>query len=194
MTVPHHTSSDIHGVLQSSFNLSQGSLPPAEGGSRDFEPFAPLWGLVTPTSTSSHLVTSSWHPMHLNTAIATSEFSAQQMREIYELAQEGQWLGAKFTKDFTELSSQEALFHIMVQVSSYENVADGHPDHYTTYYAIMCSEGDDDDECERSIKGLHKKASKAWLDTNSTLFQHILEFETELVDLIMEANNLLQAQ
>ena len=47
--------------------------------------------------------------MHLNTVIVTLGFSAQQMREIYELAQEGQWLGAKFTKDFTELSSQEAL-------------------------------------------------------------------------------------
>ena len=101
---------------------------------------------------------------------------------------------AKLTKDFAKLSCQEVLFHVVVQASSYEKVATRHPDCYTTYHAIMHSEGNDDDECKSSIKDLHKKASEARLDTKSMLFWHILDFETKLVDFIMEAETLLQMQ
>ena len=57
----------------------------------------------------------------------------------------------------------------------------------------MHCEGDNDNKHERSIEDLHKKASEAWLHTNSMLFWHVLEFETKLVEFITEAKTLLQA-
>ena len=170
MTIPCHPSSDVHGIHQSSFDVSQGSLPPADAGGGDFKPFAPPWGLAAPVSTSSHYVTSSGPPMHLNTTVATSGFSAEQINEIYDLAQEGQRLGSKIAKDFAELSCQEALFCVAAQSSGYEKVACGHPDCYTTYCAIMHFEGDNNDECKKSIEDLCIKVGQAWLDTNSMLF------------------------
>ena len=171
MIIPHCSSSDIHGIHQSSFNISQGSLLPAEVGSRDYEPFALPQGFVTPMSTSSHLVTSSGPPMaiHLDTVVDTSVFSAEQIKRIYDLAQEGQRLGSKIAKDFTDLSCQ-ALFHIAAQLTSYEKVAGRCLDCYTAYYAIMHAKGENVNEHEESIEYLCKKVGQAWLDTNSTLF------------------------
>ena len=132
--------------------------------------------------------------MHLNTVVATSGFSTEQIKEIYDLVQEGQRLGSKIAKDFTNLSCQEALFHIVAQSTGYEKVASRHPDHYTAYYAIMYSEGDNDNEHEELIEDLHKKVCQAWLDTNSTLFWHVLEFETKFVEFLTEVEALLQVQ
>ena len=193
---PRHRSSDLHGVHQSSFDISQGSLPPAEAGSGNYEPFTPPQGFATPTSTSSHLVTSSRPSitMHLDTVVAASGFSAKQIKGIYNLAQEGQRLGSKIAKDFANLSCQEALFCIAAQSTSYEKVASGHPDCYTVYYAIMHTEGENNTEHEEAIEYLCKKEGQAWLDTDSTLFWHILEFEAKLAEFLTEAEALLQVR
>ena len=103
MTIPCHPSSDVHGIHQSSFDVSQGSLAPAEAGGGDFKPFTPPRGLAIPVSTSSHYVTSSRPTMYLNTTVATSGFSAEQINEIYDLVQEGKGWDPRLPK--TLLSS-----------------------------------------------------------------------------------------
>ena len=99
--------------------------------------------------------------MHLNTVVATTGFSTKQINEIYDLTQEGQRLGSKIAKDLAKLSCQETLFHVVAQSSGYEKVACRHPDCYTTYYTIICSDGDNNDEHKKLIKDLHKKAGQA---------------------------------
>ena len=42
--------------------------------------------------------------MHLDMVVAMSGFSAEQIKDIYDLAQEGQSLGSKIAKDFAKLS------------------------------------------------------------------------------------------
>ena len=71
--------------------------------------------------------------MHLDTTVAAAGFSVKQIKGIYNLAQEGQRLGSKIAKDFTDHSYQEALFHIVAQSTGYDKVSSGHLDHYTAY-------------------------------------------------------------
>lgn len=132
--------------------------------------------------------------MNLNMVVDTSGHSDEQIDDIYDLAQEGQRLGSEIGKDFTELSYQEALFCIMDQSTGYENVASRYPDCYTAYYATMHLKGNDNNEHEELISNIHKKAGQVWLDTNSSLFQHVFEFKTKLVEFITMAEALLQVQ
>ena len=57
MITPCCASANPNAVHQS-FNLSQGSFPPAEGGSGDFENFAPPRGVATPTGTTQFVTSS----------------------------------------------------------------------------------------------------------------------------------------
>ena len=44
--------------------------------------------------------------------------------------------------NFIHLSQSEALFHMGVQATGYEKVTSGRPDHVTTYYLMIKSEGE----------------------------------------------------
>ena len=58
----------------------------------------------------------------------------------------------------------------------------------------MYSEGGNDDQCVECIEDICIKAGQTWLETNSTLLQHVFDFNTKLADFLMEAKALLQAQ
>ena len=124
--VPHHLSANPNAIHQS-FDLSLGSLLPAKAGSGEYNIFALPKGFITPVNMSSQFVTSSRPPvtMNLDKVLATSCLSAMQSKEIFLLAQEGQRLGMMIAQKFTNLSTQEALFHIGAQSSGYEKVASG---------------------------------------------------------------------
>ena len=125
-----------------SFNMSQGSLPPADCGSLDIEMFAPPTGVVTPTSVNQ-FVSSSGPPMtmQLDAALATAGLSKEQAEEIFLLTCEAQKLGRKLVRDFINLSSKEALFCMDVQATGYEKVASGCAYHVTAYLTMIRSEG-----------------------------------------------------
>ena len=79
------------------------------------------------------------------------------------------------------------------QATGYEMIASGCPDHITTYYAIMCSEEEKVKEFDEAIDHLCEKAGEAWLETNSTLFCHALEYEAKLNEFVAESENAIQA-
>ena len=79
-------------------------------------------------------------------------------------------LETKIAQNFISLSSQEVIFHMGAQYTGYEKVASGHPDHFTSYYSIMCSEGEEVKGFDEVIDHLCKQTGEAWLETNSTLF------------------------
>ena len=78
-----HTSADSNAALWS-FDMSRGSLPPADSGSCEIEMFVPPMGVVTPMSVNQ-FVTSSGPPMtmQLDAAIATAGLSKEQAEEIF---------------------------------------------------------------------------------------------------------------
>ena len=83
-----HASGDLNAALQS-FDLSRGSLPPADSGSCEFEMFVHnLRGVVTPMS-ATQFITSSGPPvtMQLDMAIAMAGLSTEQVEEIFLLTQ-----------------------------------------------------------------------------------------------------------
>ena len=94
-------SADPNAALQS-FDLRQGSLPPADSGSCGFEMFALPRGVVTPMS-ATQFVTSSGPPatMQLDMAIAMAGLSMEQVEEIFLLTDEAKKLGGGGEKDCT---------------------------------------------------------------------------------------------
>ena len=102
----------------------------------------PSLGVVTPVS-ATQSVTSSGPPatMQLDTTITMAGLSKEQAEEIFLLTHKAQKLGRKTARDFINLSSQEALFHMGTQAPGHEKVASGCPDHVAAYYTIMHSEG-----------------------------------------------------
>ena len=121
-----------------SFDMSQGSLPPADCGSLDIEMFMPLTGVVTPSSVNQ-FVSSSGPPMgmQLEAALAMTGLSKEQAEEIFLLTHEAQKLGRRLVHDFIHLSNKEALFRMGIQVTGYEKATSGCPDHVTAYYMMI---------------------------------------------------------
>ena len=138
----HHVSANPNAGIQS-FDLSQGSLPPADSGSCEFKMFTLPRGVVTPVSVTQ-FITSSGPPatMQLDMAIAMAGLSTEQVEEIFLLTHEPKKLGRKIACDFINLSSQEVLFHMGAQATGYEKVASGCPDCVMAYYTIMHSKGE----------------------------------------------------
>ena len=79
-----------------SFDMSQGSLPPADCESLDIEMFMPLTGVVTPSSVNQ-FVSSSGPPtgLHLEAALTVTGLSKEQAKEIFLLTHEAQKLGRR---------------------------------------------------------------------------------------------------
>ena len=119
--------------------------------------------------------------MQLDAALAMAGLSKEQAEEIFLLTHKAQKLERKLVCDFIHLSNKEALFCIGIQATGYEKATSGCPDHVTAYYMIIRSEGEGvEAEKLEAIDCLHKEAGKAWLDTNSTLFCHALEYQNKL--------------
>ena len=114
-------------------------------------------------------------------------YPAKQAEEIFLLTCEAKKLGRKIACEFINLSSQEVLFHMGAQATGYEKVASGCPDCVTAYYHAIMKISD------KAIDCLHERAGDAWLDTNSTLFQHALEYEMKMNDFLTESKNAIEA-
>ena len=56
-----------------------------------------------------------------------------------------------------------------IQATGYEKAASGCPDHVTTYYSMIKSEGEgmSAEKIDEAIEHLWKEAGEAWLDMNS---------------------------
>ena len=143
----------------------------------------------------NQFVTSSGHPltMQLDSAIAIAGLSRQQAENIFHLTCITQKLGRKLAHDFINLSSQEALFRMGIQATGYEKVASGCPDCVSAYYTMMCSEGVEAGKLNEAFDCLCKEAGEAWLDTNSILFCHTLEYQNKLSNFLKESKGAIEA-
>ena len=175
--------------------MSRGSLPP-DRGSVDTEIFASSTRMVTPSS-AHHLVSSSGQPMsvQLDPVLATSGLTKEQTEEIFLLTCEVQTLCGRLALDFIQLSHQEALFRMGVQAAGYEKATQGHPDHAMAYYSLIKSEGEgtSEDKLDEAIEHLREAGGVAWLDTNSLLFSHALEYQNKMIELITSSREAIQA-
>ena len=162
----------------------------------DTEVFTSPTGIVTP-STTHHLVSSSGQPanLKLDPVLATSRLTKVQTEEIFLLTREVQALCGKLSLDFIQLSHQEALFHMAVQAAGYKKATRGHPDRATAYYSLIKSEGEgtSEDKLDKDIECLREAGGVAWLDTNSLLFSHALEYQNKMIELIMNSQEAIQA-
>ena len=189
----HHMSANSNAGLWS-FNMSQGSLLPADSGSCEIEMFVPLIGVVTPMSVNQ-LVSSSVLPttMQLDAATTMAGLSKEQAEEIFLLTCEAQKLGRKITHDFINLSSQEVHFLMGIQATGYEKVASGCPDCVTAYYTMIHSEGVEAEKLNEAFDHLCQEACQAWFDTNSILFHHTLEYQNKLSNFLKEIEDAIEA-
>ena len=78
-----------------------------------------------------------------------------------------------------------------VLATGYEKVASGCPDHVTAYYTMICSEGVK--KLDEAFDHLCQEAGEAWLDTNSILFHHALEYQNKLSDFLTESEEAIEA-
>ena len=74
-----------------------------------------------------------------------------------------------------------------VQSTVYKKVASGCPDCVTAYYMMIWSEGVEAEKLDKAFDHLHKEEGEAWLDTNSILFHHTLEYQNKLSDFLTES-------
>ena len=97
--------------------------------------------------------------------------------------------------DFIQLSHKEALFHMGVQATGYEKATSGCPDRVTAYYSMIKSEGEGTsvEKLDEAIDHLREEAGKAWLDMNSILFHHALEYQNKMSDFLTESNEAIEA-
>ena len=133
--------------------------------------------------------------MQLDAVLVTSRLTKEQTEEIFLLTREVQALCGKLTLDFIQLSHQEALFHMGVQAAGYEKATQGRPDRATAYYLLIKSEGEgaSEEKLDKAIEHLREAGGMAWLDTNSLLFGHTLEYQNKMIELIMSSREAIQA-
>ena len=178
-----------------SFDMSQGSFPPADHGNLNSEMFAPPTGVVTPSSVNQFF-SSSGPPvaMKLEAALAMTGLSKEQAEEIFLLTCKAQMLGRRLTCNFIHLFHKEALFRMGIQATGYEKATSGCSDHVTAYYTMIQSEGEgtSGEELDKAIDHLWQEAGEAWLDTNSILFHHALKYQNKMSDFLMESDEAIE--
>ena len=162
----------------------------------DTEILASSTGMVAPSS-AHQLVSSSGQPMNvqLDPVIATSGLTKVQAEEIFLLSHKVQTLCRRLALDFIQLSHQEVLFRMGVQATGYEKATRGRPDCATAYYSLIKSEGEgtSKDKCDEAIERLRETGGAAWLDTNSLLFRHALEYQNNMIELFTRSREAIQA-
>ena len=99
------------------------------------------------------------------------------------------------TQYLSQLSHKEALFRMGVQATGYEKATSGCPDHVTAYYSMIKSEGEGTsaEKLDEAIDHLQNEAGKAWLDMNSILFCHTLEYQNKMSDFLTESDEAIEA-
>ena len=109
-----------------------------------------------------------------------------QTEEIFLLSCEVQTLHGRLALDFIQLSHQEVLFHMGVQATGFEKATWGHPDCTATYSSLIKSKGEGISKAKRdeAIEHLREEGGAAWLNTNSLLFRHALEYQNNMIELI----------
>ena len=82
-----------------------------------------------------------------------------------------------------------------VQATRYEKATHECPDCATAYYTLTKSEGEgaSDEKLDEAIEHLWEVAGEAWLDTNSLLFSHALEYQKKMVELLTGSGEAIQA-
>ena len=152
-------------------------------------------GVVTPLSVNQFVSSSGPSTnMQLDAALAMAGLSKEQAEEIFLLTCKAQKLGRKLVCNFIHLSNKEALFHMGIQATGYEKVTSGCPDHVTTYYMMIWSEGEDTEaeKLDEAIDCLCKEAGEAWLDINSILFCHTLEYQNKLSNFLKDSKDAIE--
>ena len=82
-----------------------------------------------------------------------------------------------------------------VQAARYENATWGHLDHVTAYYSLIKSKGKgaSEDKLDEAIEHLREAGGLAWLDTNSLLFSHTLEYQNKMIEFVVSSGEAIQA-
>ena len=82
-----------------------------------------------------------------------------------------------------------------VQATGYEKATSWCSNHVTMYYSMIKSKGEgaSAEKLEEAINCLRKEAGKAWLDTNSILFHHALEYQKKMIEFITESGGAIEA-
>ena len=132
--------------------------------------------------------------MQIDAALVMSGLSKEQAEEIFLLTHKAQTLGRKLACDFIQLSHKEALFRMGVQATGYEKAASGCPDRVTAYYSIK-SEGESMsvEKIDEAIEHLREEAGEAWLDMNSILFHHALEYQNKMSNFLTQSGEAIEA-
>ena len=133
--------------------------------------------------------------MQLDAVLMTSGLTKEQNEEIFLLTHEVQTLHRKLSLDVIQLSHQEVLFYMGVQAAGYEKATWGCPDCAMAYYSLIKSEGEglSDEKLDEAIEHLREAGGVAWLDTNSLLFSHALQYQKKMVELITSSREGIQA-
>ena len=114
--------------------------------------------------------------MQVDPVLTTSGLTEAQF-EISLLSRDVQTLRGKLALDFIQLSNQEALFHMGAQATGHKKAIRGHPD---------CPTGQRDKATQRS-------GEVTWLETNSLLFCHSLEYQNNMIQLVTRSQEAIQA-
>ena len=159
-----------------SLDSNRGSLPLDRGV--DTEVPVSSAGLVTPSSACQPVQSSGQLTnMQVDSIFVTSRLTAEQYEEIFLLSHEVQTLCGKLALDFIQLSHQEAQFCMGAQATSHEKAIREHPDRSTG----KCNEA------------TQHSGEVTWLETNSLLFLHTLEYQNNMIQLITRSQEAIQA-
>ena len=135
-------------------------------------------GMVTPSSACQPVLSSGQVAnTQVDSVLATSRLTEAQSEEIFLLSCEVQTLHGKLALGFIQLSHQEALFCMGAQATGHEKATLEHPDR---------SMGQRD-------KATQRLGEVTWLETNSLLFRHTLEYQNNMIQLITRSWEAIQA-
>ena len=174
---PTAPSRPITGSLHApSLDSNRGSLPLDRGV--DAEVPVSSAGLITPSS-ACQLVQSSGQLANaqVDSIFVTSRLTAEQYEEIFLLSREVQTLLGKLALEFIELPHEEARYHMGAQATSHEKAIQVRPD---------CSTG----KCDEATRC---SGEVTWLETNSLLFCHTIEYQNNMIQLITRSQEAIQA-
>ena len=82
-----------------------------------------------------------------------------------------------------------------VQATGYEKATWGWPDHITVYYSMLKSKGQgaSAEEVDEAIDCLRAEAGEAWLEMNSILYHHALDYQEKMTEFVMESSRAIEA-
>ena len=76
------------------------------------------------------------------------------------------------------------MHHLVAQVTAHDTINAGHP-------GLMNRDGTDK-KCTETLQKLHKEADQAWEDTNNVVYDHQLQYDTQLKGFIASTKRTLQ--